>query len=371
MVLSGIAKPKRNVTSVGSGVRKKDSNRYINVSRVIRESLCSYNSNLGDHEEKYKLFPDDHRSDSHRNRDAFQVLEDVLEKRLLYKIENNKTVSYYGTHTSPELPPNLLNKMIEILSARPELHVYTQAQNNWAIKKLIEQKMYSKAKRHRQARRKQYAQELCQSQAANDHSIVVGGDEGIHASVEGNAGLENDEQISEEHPNSQDVVQLEASAAMRAQQAFEIAQNASPQNASSHASVLPINLEVSVETPEPPREDATDAHMTSERNIRNKQSNDCRYSDSYDQVSPNVDAQDIQSEEERIMQLSLRLAGLRMKKKATKKARKCRHQLSMAYREVPKVSSRQIEPHCEESSVLELLLRLHVAQTSFRKGHNV
>ena len=317
MVLPGIPKPKRNVTSVGSGARKKDSNRYINVSRVMRESICSYNSKLGDHEEKYKPFPDDQRSDSHRNRNAFQVVEDVLEKRLLYKNENNETVSYYGTHTSPELPPNLLNKMIDILSARPELHVYTQAQNNWAIKKLIEQKMCSKAKRHRQARRKQHAQELCQSQTANDHSVVAGGDEGIRTSVEDNARLENDEQIPEKHPNLRDVAQLKASAAMRAQQAFEIAQNASPQNASSYANVLPINLEVSLETPEPPREDDTDAHMTFERNIRNRQSNDCSYSDSDDQASPSVDDHDIQSEEERILQLELRLARLRMKKKAT------------------------------------------------------
>ena len=111
MVLPGIPKPKRNVAVIGPNAKKRDKNRYINVSRVMRDRIDSCNSNVNGSHERYVSFPDDERSNTHRNRDAFQVVDDVLSIKLLYKNENGEKKSYYGTHTSPELPPELLRRL--------------------------------------------------------------------------------------------------------------------------------------------------------------------------------------------------------------------------------------------------------------------
>ena len=56
------------------------------------------------------------------------------------------------------------------------MHVYTQAQNDWAIKKLIEQKMYSKSKRYRQSMRKNNIQRSQENTAVVHTNSIPDGD---------------------------------------------------------------------------------------------------------------------------------------------------------------------------------------------------
>ena len=317
MVLPGIPKPKRNVAVIGPNAKKRDKNRYINVSRVMRERIDLYNSNVNGSHERYVPFPDDERSDIHRNRDAFQVVDDVLSIKLLYKNENGKKKSYYGTHTSPELPPELLRKVVIELKGRMEMHVYTQAQNDWAIKKLIEQKMYSKSKRYRQSMRKNNIQRSQENTAVVHTNSIPDGDtdhdlRDYVKAQENQSDREHPLEVSEAHDDD-DTVREEAIAAVRAQESFRIAEeNAFRQlNPQKHASTSFMKNQ--------------DLNNEDEICIQNREAGSGNVSDlgsranrdsNRDDVMTPYDDKEADSEEERILQLELRLARLRRQRRS-------------------------------------------------------
>ena len=130
-------------------------NKYVHVSRFMAQRILESNlKNGGDTAMQYQSFPDDGIPDEERNSAAKKIIGDRLEVLQAYKHSNGAAKSHYGPHSYAEVPPLAMNEFVQQIPCMNELSIYKQAQGNWGVKMLTQQRITSKMRSYRQARKK-------------------------------------------------------------------------------------------------------------------------------------------------------------------------------------------------------------------------
>lgn len=112
-------------------------NNFVNVARYLREVITRRNMSIPDGQRKYFEFPED-LTDTQINSDALLYLDGVLTMHL---------TEHYGKRTWSEVYESekiRCERIILFAKRQQELAVFAQAAAQWAIRKLVENKMKSK-----------------------------------------------------------------------------------------------------------------------------------------------------------------------------------------------------------------------------------
>lgn len=155
----------------------KDIFRFVNVSKYLYEFITKHNAkHEGDEVMTYQTFTDDctHRQ---RNTRAKNIIASLLNKHL---------VEDFGTKTycqSLSEHPREMENLIELASQNTSLPVFSQTENHWAIRKLIEERMETR-KRSAEAARKSGSRERSyniQGRIGNELKRVSNSEGGIRS----------------------------------------------------------------------------------------------------------------------------------------------------------------------------------------------
>lgn len=137
---------------VSSAGGNSDTLRYINVSGWIEEYIRSHNEKHADQPEMcLKAFSDDANA-RHRNIRAKRRVE-VFIMRMIPEL--------YGKNTFNEARKDEWQKMDDVIkevAADHALAVFSQGENDWIVRKLIEENMETKSRKYRKSKSK-----ACQS----------------------------------------------------------------------------------------------------------------------------------------------------------------------------------------------------------------
>lgn len=130
----------RSNLPLGPGGKPHDKLRYVNVAKTLSEHIEKHNhDHNGNPEMVYRTFVD---SASHywRNKRAMDILENLLYEHLPAEYG---TLTYHACLHETTAAPKI-QTIVETASQNTALAVFSQTENHWALRKLLEEKMRSK-----------------------------------------------------------------------------------------------------------------------------------------------------------------------------------------------------------------------------------